>query len=179
MTALRALERRFPHAAGSAIVFAAAVLVIGLAVAAVLTAGNGNRTPGASHRSILPAPASTSTSLTSSSPVATREPVEPATQPALRFLNAYLAYSYGRGRASGIPDASPSVIRSLVRSRPRVPPAAARQNPRVTTLQVVRQGPRSVQATATVADGSGTQYPLVLFLDLRHRRWIVSGLGDD
>jgi hypothetical protein len=49
----------------------------------------------------------------------------------------------------------------------------------VTSLQLTAQGPERVQATATVADGSGVAYPILLELVRRGNRWLVARLGDD
>ena len=102
-----------------------------------------------------------------------------ATGPALGFLRGYLAYSYGRGPLDAIRGADRRLIASLRHSRPRVPPAARKRHPDVTTLQVVAQAPGAAQATATIADGSGPQYPLVFYLDRRPGGWMVTRLGDD
>jgi len=102
-----------------------------------------------------------------------------ATDSALRFLRGYLAYSYGRGRLQAIRDASPKLIAALGQARPRVPPAARSRRPRLTTLQVLPQAPGTAQATATISDGSGLQYPLVFSLDRRPSGWTVTRLADD
>ena len=102
-----------------------------------------------------------------------------ATNPALRFLRGYLAYSYGRGRLQAVRDASPELIAALHQARPRVPLAARMRRPRITTIQVLPQAPGTAQATATITDGSALQYPLVFYLDRRPSGWTVTRLGDD
>jgi hypothetical protein len=102
-----------------------------------------------------------------------------ATDSALRFLRGYLAYSYGRGRPQAIRAADPQVIAALRQARPRVPPATGRRRPRITSLQVLAQAPGTAQATATITDGSGLQYPLVFYLDRRPSGWTVTRLADD
>ena len=112
-------------------------------------------------------------------PMAQEPALSAATDPAVRFLRGYLAYSYGRGSVRAIRDADPKLIASLRRARPRVPPAARKRRPRITTLQVLPQALGTAQATATIADGSGLQYPLVFYLDRRPGGWTVTRLGDD
>jgi hypothetical protein len=104
----------------------------------------------------------------------------PAAKAAARhFLAGYLAFSYGRGRVSAIEAADPRLIGALERERPRVPPAARERAAKVTSLQLLAQGRGTVQATATVSDGSGVQYPLVAYLDETANGWVVTRLGDD
>jgi hypothetical protein len=106
-------------------------------------------------------------------------PLSAATDPALGFLRGYLAYSYGRGRLDSIRDADRNLISALRRNRIRVPPAARKRRPRITSLQVIPQAENTAQATATINDGSGLQYPLVFYLDRRSSGWTVTRMGDD
>jgi hypothetical protein len=110
----------------------------------------------------------------------TQHPSEPglsaASAPAGRFLQGYLAFSYGHGRVSGIRDADPELLRALAGQR--VPPAARKRRPRVTALQVKESAPAVAQATATIADGSAVHYPLVFYLERRPRGWLVTRLAD-
>jgi hypothetical protein len=109
-----------------------------------------------------------------------REPsLSTTTGAALRFLRGYLAFSYGRGPLDAIRDADPRLIASLRRAHPRVPPAARNRRPRVTTLQVLPQARSTAQATATISDGRGPQYPVVFYLDRSQDGWTVTRVGDD
>jgi hypothetical protein len=99
-----------------------------------------------------------------------------ARAPARRFLQSYLAFSYGHGRVSAIRDADPQLLRALAGQR--VPPAARKRRPRVTALQVKESAPAVAQATATIADGSAIRYPLVFYLERRPRGWLVTRLAD-
>lgn len=101
-----------------------------------------------------------------------------AIDPARRFVEGYLAYAYGRGRVSAIPDADPQLLRALAGQRARVPPAAAKRRPRLTTLRVTSRSPRIAQATATVAGPSTVQYALVFLLERRAGRWTVTEIPD-
>jgi hypothetical protein len=98
-----------------------------------------------------------------------------ASGPAHRFLQGYLAFSYGHGRASAITDADPQLLRTLADQR--VPAAARRRRPRIMALRVAQSVPGVAQATATVADGSGVRYPLVFYLERRPAGWLVARLA--
>jgi len=102
--------------------------------------------------------------------------VSAARAPARRFLEGYLAFSYGHGRASGIRDADPVLLRALAGQR--VPPAARRRRPRITALRVEESAPGVARATASIADGSRVRYPLVFYLDRRPAGWLVTRLAD-
>jgi hypothetical protein len=106
-----------------------------------------------------------------------REPdVSAARAPARRFLEGYLAFSYGHGRLSSIRDADRRLLRSL--GGQRVPSAARKRRPRILALRVQESAPGVVRAAATIADGSGVRYPLIFYLDHRPRGWLVTRLAD-
>jgi hypothetical protein len=178
-----ALDRLSPGARRALIVVSPLLLLAAL-VAAFAIAPHG-RGGGASppHLSTTDHPLAQHTIIPPSRPAPTTASTEPglsdATGPALRFLRGYLAYAYGRGPLWAIRDADPRLIASLRRAHPRVPPAARKRRPRVTTLQVLPQARSAAQATATISDGSGPQYPLIFYLDRRPGGWIVTRLGDD
>jgi hypothetical protein len=105
-----------------------------------------------------------------------REPgVSAARAPARRFLEGYLAFSYGHGRLSSIRDADPQLLRALTGQR--VPPAARKRHPRILALRVQESAPGVAQATATIVDGSGVRYPLVFYLERPSRGWVVTRLA--
>jgi hypothetical protein len=110
---------------------------------------------------------------------ATGAAAETARPVARRFLTAYLALLYGRGRADAPPHASASVRRSLARGRARVPPAARRRGPRVARLELVAQARDVVVATAQIEDGGVSAYPLTFALVRRGGQWTVNALGND
>lgn len=148
---------------------------------AIAPDGTGDSAP--IRRKVSHQPAAERKLVPPSQPRPTRTAREPAlssaTDPALGFLRSYLAFSYDRGTVDAIRHADRSLIASLRDSHSHVPPAARERHPHVTTLQIVPQARGTVQATATVADGSGPQYPLVFYLDRRPGGWIVTRLGDD
>lgn len=102
--------------------------------------------------------------------------VSVASGPARRFLRGYLVFSYGHGRVSAIGDADPQLLRSLAGQR--VPPAARTRRPRIVALRMEESARGVVQATATIADGSGVRYRLVFYLERRSRGWLVTRLAD-
>jgi hypothetical protein len=76
--------------------------------------------------------------------------------------------------------ASPALRADLRRVTRRVPPAMRERTPRVVRLKVVEQAPGAVQATATIADGDVSTFPLVVYLERAHgARWEATRLGDD
>jgi hypothetical protein len=99
-----------------------------------------------------------------------------ASGPARRFLQGYLAFSYGHGWVSRIRAADPRLLRALASQR--VPPAARRRRPRIVALRVQESAPGVAEATAMIADGSGVRYPLVFYLERRSRGWLVTRLAD-
>jgi hypothetical protein len=101
--------------------------------------------------------------------------VSAARAPARRFLEGYLAFSYGHGRVSAITDADRQLLRALADQR--VPAAARRRRPRIIALRVQQSVPGVAQATARVADGSGVRYPLIFYLERRSRGWLVTRLA--
>jgi hypothetical protein len=72
---------------------------------------------------------------------------------ARRFLEGYLAFSYGHGRISAIHDADRGLLGTL--EGQRVPAAARKRRPRIVALRVKQTAPGVAEATAMVADGSG------------------------
>jgi hypothetical protein len=102
--------------------------------------------------------------------------VSAARAPARRFLEGYLAFSYGHGRLSAIADADRQLLRAL--QGQRVPPAARKRHPRILALRVEESAPGVARATATIADGRAIRYPLVFYLDRRPAGWLVTRLAD-
>jgi hypothetical protein len=180
---LDALDRLSPGARGALIVVSPLLLLAALVAAfAIAPHGRGGGAP-PPHSSTTDHPRTQPTLIPPSRPAPATASTEPAlsaaTGPALRFLRDYLAYSYGRVSLTAIRNADPGLIASLRRAHPRVPPPARKRRPRVTTLQVLSQAPSAAQATATISDGSGPQYPLIFYLDRRPGGWVVTRLGDD
>lgn len=98
---------------------------------------------------------------------------------ARRFLDGYLAYLYGRGRARAIRAATPALARRLARNRPRVSPATRQRRPRVTGLSAQRLDRRRELVVAEIVDGGVSRYPIELVL-LRHGdRWLVDRVEVD
>jgi hypothetical protein len=180
--ALSALDGLPPTARRALTAVIPLLLVAALvATSAIVPSGRGGNAPArrsaepgrTAHAPVLPSPRPAPVAAVRDSSLSA------ATDPALRFLRGYLAYSYGRGRPQAIRAADPRLIAALRQARPRVPPAAGRRHPRITSLQVLAQAPGTAQATATITDGSALQYPLVFYLDRRPSGWTVTRLADD
>jgi hypothetical protein len=161
---LRALDE-LPSGARRLLAVVVPLLLLGLLIAAVALAPSPQR----------PAPRQ---SRGDRRPIqrASQQGVSAARAPARRFLEGYLAFSYGHGRLSAIADADPLLLRAL--QGQRVPPAARKRHPRILALQVEESAPAVARATATIADGSALRYPLVFYLDRRPAGWLVTRLAD-
>jgi hypothetical protein len=179
--ALNALDD-LPSTARRALMVSVPLLSAGAFVAAFALAPSGHGGDAPAHRPVRQRPAGAPVVVAPHplpAAAARNHSLSTATDRALRFLRGYLAYSYGRGHLRAIPAADPKLLAALDRAHPRVPPAARTRRPRITTLQVLPQAPGTAQATATITDGSGLQYPLVFYLDRRPSGWIVTRLADD
>jgi hypothetical protein len=165
--ALRRLAER-PIAEGerrAAFLLAAAVVI---ATAALLLIGGGGS---------LPSPATTVTSglprATDSPPSVQRRAPEAA---AVRFLDTYLPFLYGRGGAKSIRAATPQLVARIVRSRVRVPPAARTRRPRLEAIGAHSLAGGRVLVRARVGDGA-VSYTLTLALLRSSGRWLVRSVG--
>ena len=98
---------------------------------------------------------------------------------AQRFLGPYLRYLYGRARPGAVSGTTAAVARELRRGQARSTPAQAQRRPRVAGLEVTLQTPGSAVAAATIADGGPAPYRIVIGLERRDGRWLVSDLGND
>lgn len=98
---------------------------------------------------------------------------------AQNFLGPYLRFLYGRARPDAVRGATPAVGRELRRGRARTTPAQAKRRPRVAGLEVTLQTPGSAVAAATIADGGPAPFRIVIGLERRGGRWLVSDLGND
>ena len=97
---------------------------------------------------------------------------------ARRFLSGYLAYTYGRGSASGITDAARPLIRLLEAHPPRVSPALTDRSPRVVDITLRGQGAGATTASATVKDGAVIDYGLVLVFGRESGRLLVTAVRE-
>jgi hypothetical protein len=95
-----------------------------------------------------------------------------------RFLSGYLAYTCGRGSASGIRDAARQLIDSLEAHPPRISPALAGRSPRV--VEIVLRGPvaGAITANATVKDGAVIDYGLDLVIGRESGRLLVTAVSE-
>ena len=95
---------------------------------------------------------------------------------AVTFLHGYLAYLYGKAKASQIKDASGDFVGSLEHARAEVPPGIKALHPRVVSVDVSAQAPGHAIATALVSDAEVVHYPIRLVLTESAPGWQVSGL---
>ena len=104
-----------------------------------------------------------------------RRDARAASAAARRFLDGYLPYSYGRGKADAISDATPALRSTLARNAPRVPPAlAAKARPRIVgNPQVSGIAGGRVILLARIDDGQ-SRYVALLTVQRRGRQWAVS-----
>lgn len=86
-----------------------------------------------------------------------------ARRTARRFLDAYLAFTYGRVNA--LPDgvAARALVDDLGSSPPEVPTEVAARRPRVRRLELQWAGPTEATAVATIDDGA-RRYPVVVVI---------------
>ena len=87
--------------------------------------------------------------------------VRAARRTARRFLDAYLAFTYGRIDALPEGDAAPALVHELGASPPEVPAEVAARRPRLRRLELQWAGPTEATAVATIDDGA-RRYPVVV-----------------
>lgn len=146
--------------------FAIAAAVVVVAAFGLLLGGGGS----------LPSPATTATpdlARIASPPVARRSEPEAA---AVRFLEDYLPFLYGRDGAGPIRAATPRLAARLVRSRVRVPPAARSRRPRLEAIGARDLAGSRALVRARVGDGV-VSYTVALALARSEDRWLVVSVG--
>ena len=111
---------------------------------------------------------------------ATARPQAAAIQSAAQdFLTGYLALMHGHRAVRALrPVSTRRLLRELRRTRPRVTPMQQRTRTRTADLRTALPSPGSARAVATLKDPEGPPYPLLLYLERRGARWIVTRIGD-
>jgi hypothetical protein len=101
--------------------------------------------------------------------------VRDASTAARRFLDGYLPYSYGRGKADAISSVTPALRRTLAKNAPRVPPAlAAKARPRLLGRpQASGISGGRVILLARIDDGQ-SRYAALLTVRRQGSQWVVS-----
>lgn len=99
-----------------------------------------------------------------------------AKRSARRFLDGYLAYTYGRADPRGIEAATAELRRALAADRPRVPATERRRRAEVETLQVDGANARRAGVLALVDDGR-RRYSVRVQLARHGSEWRVTGVG--
>jgi hypothetical protein len=98
---------------------------------------------------------------------------------AQKFLTGYLALLHGRGSVRALRRvAARGLLRELRRNRPRVTPMQQRTRTRTLDLRTLLPSPGSARAVATLKDRGGPPYHLLLYLERRGARWVVTRIGD-
>jgi hypothetical protein len=93
-------------------------------------------------------------------------------------LSGYLALVEGRGSLGELRHAAPTLVRELAADAPRATPAQQRYRSRVRKLGLGSVGAPSARAVAILQSRGGPPYPLVLYLERRGTRWLVTRIGD-
>ena len=101
-----------------------------------------------------------------------------ARKTARRFLAVYLQLIRGRQSTRTLSDAAPELRRDLRRHPPRPTPTQPERPATIRAVDVTPQGAGSVRAIATLQDAGGPRYSLLLYLERRGARWLVTRIGD-
>jgi hypothetical protein len=95
------------------------------------------------------------------------------------FVDAYVAFIYGRLAAARLPRVSPRVRRQAGRQHPSPDPAVlAAADPRLRGIRLTRRGPRAARAAAVIEDGTAV-YEVWLVLRRLPDGWTITGLGEN
>jgi hypothetical protein len=128
-------------------------------------------------QSAAPATEPTPSPTSSPRPSTVVQPSAAARTAGRRFLVDYLRLIHGRESASAVRDAAPELRRELRRHPARPTPAQRARPPRIRRLNVTLASPGGGRAIATIQDG-GPPYRLLLYLERRRTRWLVTRIGD-
>ena len=162
----------------------AALAALALLVGGFLIA-RPDRTPETAHGPVATQPPALDSPPSSSRP-ASKRPTTRAGSPtpasartaARRFLADYLQLIRGRQSTRTLSDAAPELRRDLRRHRARPTPTQQVRPATIRAVDVTLQGPDSVRAIATLQAAGGPPYPLLLYLERRGTRWLVTRIGD-
>jgi hypothetical protein len=97
---------------------------------------------------------------------------------AQHFLQAYVAFLYGRRAARDLPSATANLRRHLRKTHIRVPPARAERTPTIGFLRADARDRRLVQVSVAVNDGDLSPYRIRAIVARRGRRWLVVRVTD-
>ena len=144
-----------------------------------------DRTPETAHGPTATQPPASDSPASSSVPASKRPAIRagsprPATArtAARRFLADYLRLIRGRQSTRTLSDAAPELRRDLRRHPARPTPTQQVRPATIRAVEVTLQGPDSVRAIATLQAAGGPPYPLLLYLERRGTRWLVTRIGD-
>jgi hypothetical protein len=97
---------------------------------------------------------------------------------ARRFLADYLQLIRGRELPRTLSAAAPELRRDLRRQRARPTPTQQVRPATIRAVGVMLLGADSVRAIATLQAAGGPPYRLLLYLERRGTRWLVTRIGD-
>jgi hypothetical protein len=97
---------------------------------------------------------------------------------ARRFLADYLGHIRGHRSTRALSEAAPELRRELRRRPPRATPTQQVRPTSIRAVIVSPLGQGSVRATATLQDAGGPPYSLLLYVERRGARWLVTRIGD-
>jgi hypothetical protein len=137
---------------------------------------SGEAAPTATATSVPPAARRSEREASGAPAIAPRED-RASTAAARSFLDGYLRYSYGRGRARRIRAAAGTLLRELEGSPPRVPEAVARSRPRLISVRAQAATSDIEVLVRAVVDDGQRRYSIPLSVRDRHGRWLVTAVG--
>jgi hypothetical protein len=94
------------------------------------------------------------------------------------FLGGYLALLHGAGSLDSVAHGAPDLLRELRRDRPRVTPAQRQTGARILRLTAAVRSSGSARAVATLKHPGGPSFQLLLYLERRGPRRLVTRIGD-
>jgi hypothetical protein len=97
---------------------------------------------------------------------------------AREFLAGYLALLHGTGSLDCVAHGAPELLRDLCRNRSRVTPAQQQTGARILRLTAAVQASGSARAVATLKHPGGPSFQLLLYLERRGPRRLVTRIGD-
>ena len=144
-----------------------------------------DRPPETAHgptATLPPAPASPAPLAVSNWKRPLTRPVSPgpptARTAARHFLSDYLRLIRGRQSTRTLSNAAPGLRRDLRRYSARPTPVQQLRPATIRALDAKLHGPGSARAVAILQNAGGPPYPLLLYLERRGARWLVTRIGD-
>ena len=154
----------------------ATVLLVGCSALLVATRPTSSQAPTRSRTATPHAPR------TADPPPRTDSPTAGTSSALVRlsreFLAGYLAYLYGHGSATEVRGVSLTFATALRANPPRVSVDTQARHPRVVSVQAAAGEQGQLTATAMISDGGVADYPVILLIERRGGRLVITGLGE-